>query len=101
MQVRTRRVTLGVLLAAAWSGALALAGLRALTLAGSPPIASPGWMWMVAGGAFLAMGQLVFCALVADRLFPHANPWLSSAAHATAGAAVIGGAAWLLGGLLL
>lgn len=92
----------GIVAASAWSGALALAGVRALMLSCAPPVpAVPAWAWTAGGVSFLAMAHLVFCALVADRVFPHANPWLSTAAHVVAGLVLLGGAGCLVGGFLL
>jgi len=50
----------------------------------------------------LAIGELVFAALVADRLFPRANPWISWTVQGLAGLAMCAGViilAMLGGGL--
>lgn len=102
MDRRHGRLTLGMLVYAAWAAALALGGLRAISMAGMRTIPSlPGWVWVVGGIAMLGMAQLVFSALVADRLFPHANPWLSGLVQLLAGVVFVGGWTVLLLGVAL
>jgi len=57
---------------------------------------------IVGGLMSLAIGELVFAALVADRLFPRANPWISWTVQGLAGLAMCAGViilAMLGGGL--
>jgi hypothetical protein len=74
------KLVVRVTLATGWAGLLVVAGVWALTdglsalpLAADSPLRLA---WRMGGITAIAMGQLVFSALVADRLFPHANGWL-------------------------
>jgi hypothetical protein len=69
----TRGASLSVLsaLATAWAGALVVAGLALLT-GSMGRWAMLGWGGVIGGITIIAGGQLVFMALVADRLFPAA-----------------------------
>ncbi len=86
----------------AWAGALALGGLRAIALPEAQSLVHiPKWVWVVIGVSMLGMAQHVFSDLVADRLFPHANPWVSGLVPLAAGMIFVGGFALLLVGAVL
>lgn len=93
-----------VALATAWAGLLVLAGLWALTV-GRARYAALEPAWLLGGLTVIAMGQFVFSALVADRLFPHADPRVVLAFQALTGLAFVLGFAllllWWLGGTTL
>ena len=84
----TIRLTVRVALASIWAGLLVLAGLWAVSegLDRFPMLAR---VWRVGGVTVIAMGQFLFSALVADRLFPHASRRLAGAVQAATGAALV------------
>lgn len=96
--------------ASAWSGMLVLAGLVAL-LDFADRVEGAAWagggraraLCMGAGATLVLMGQFVFAALVADRLFPRASPLLRIGFQGLTGAAFVAGLvvlALLLAGVL-
>jgi hypothetical protein len=101
MPIRAR-FTWTLLLPTAWAAALGLVGLRLLVL---PPSATgfnvPDWMLDCGGVTLLAKAQWVFSSWVADRLFPHANPWLSGLVELFAAAGFVVGSAVIAFGLVL
>lgn len=84
------KLVVRVVLASGWAALLFLGGLWAVTT-GSGRF--PGWplAWEVGGVTAIAMGQFVFCALVADRICPHADWRLSGTLLAVTGLAYVGG----------
>lgn len=70
------RLLLRILLASLWAAMLTLGGLWVML---EWPIRFPAYRPACLVGGFTAIiaGQFVFCALVADRLYPRANPWVS------------------------
>ena len=90
---------LRVALAGAWAGLLVLAGLWALNH-GEGRFPSLGRLWLVGGLTCLFMGQFVFCAAVADRLFPHVHPRLQAAVEVGTGAGFVSGLVVLIALLL-
>ena len=95
------RLAARVVLASAWAALLALAGLWSIGI-GAQRLPALGRGWHVFGLTALCMGQFVFAALVADRLFPHASVRLAMAFEATAAVGFIAGlvvmAVWIIGG---
>ncbi|MBX9736585.1 MAG: hypothetical protein K2X32_06630 [Phycisphaerales bacterium] len=65
-----------IVLATSWA---LLLGIGGVWVALEWPSRMPGnpKIWTVGGVTSVALGQFVFAALVADRLFPRANPWVS------------------------
>ncbi len=65
-----------IVLATSWA---LLLGVGGVWVALEWPSRVPGnpKIWTVGGVTSVALGQFVFAALVADRLFPRANPWVS------------------------
>jgi hypothetical protein len=84
------RLALRLGLATTWAALLVLAGLWAMTV-GSDRLPTLGSGWLLLGITAVAMGQFVFAALVADRLFPHASVRLTLAFEASAAAAYVAG----------
>lgn len=84
------RVALGSL----WAGLLVLVGLWLLT-EWAARLESARGVCVLAGVTAVAMGQFVFAALVADRLFPGASIWARGAVQG------LSGAVYVAGGLLL
>lgn len=83
-------LVLRVAFASAWAAVLCGAGLWAII---NGPGRVPGLRtaWVVGGLTALAMGQFVFSAVVADRLFPHVQPRVQVAFQmATGGGFVLG-----------
>ncbi len=92
-------LVLRVGLAGAWAGLLVLAGLWALNH-GAARFPALGRLWLVGGLTCLFMGQFVFCAAVADRLFPHVHPRLQAAVEVGTGAGFVSGLVVLVALLL-
>lgn len=84
-----------VSLAWGWAGLLALAGLWALS---HGPLRFPllGRFWLVGGITCLLMGQFVFAAAAADRLFPHVHPRVQAGVELTVGAGFLAGLCLML-----
>lgn len=97
------KLAVRIILATGWAGLLSLGGLWALTTGSSR---FPGWpmAWEVGGVTAVAMGQFVFCALVADRICPHADWRLAGTLLGVTGLAYVGGlltlAAMLMGAIV-
>jgi hypothetical protein len=84
------RLALRLMVGTAWAAASALAGLLLLSLpAGAGGLPVSRWTWGWGGWSLLANAQVVFSLVVANRLFPHANPWLSGLVELAAGLAMV------------
>lgn len=85
---------LRIMLATAWSGLLCLGGLWILL---EWPNRFPSYrtVCIVGGITGLAMGQFVFAALVADRLLPKTNLWVSWGVEGVAALVYAVGLVWL------
>lgn len=64
-------LVLRVAFATAWAGLLVLVGLW-LAIAWPGRLPESSILWVLAGVTLVAMGEFVFAALVAERLFPGA-----------------------------
>ncbi len=97
MQVRSRvSLVLRLVFATLWAGALVLMGLTLLLdWAGRYP--SSGVLCRVLGVTLIAMGELVFAALVADRVFPRAAVGVRLGVQGLAALTFVGGLGVLLG----
>ncbi|MBL0870914.1 MAG: hypothetical protein IBJ18_10100 [Phycisphaerales bacterium] len=93
-----RMLVLRVVLATLWAGLLCVAGLWVM-VDWTDRFPAYRWACLIGGGTALAMGQFVFAALVADRLFPRVNPWVSWSIQGVSGLVYVAGLAVL--GLLL
>jgi len=93
-----RMLVLRVVLATLWAGLLCVAGLWVM-VDWTDRFPAYRWACLIGGGTALAMGQFVFAALVADRLFPRVNPWVSWSIQGVSGLVYVAGLVVL--GLLL
>ncbi len=93
-----RMLVLRVVLATLWAGLLCVAGLWVM-VDWIDRFTAYRWACLIGGGTALAMGQFVFAALVADRLFPRVNPWVSWSIQGVSGLVYVVGLVVL--GLLL
>lgn len=93
-----RMLVLRVVLATLWAGLLCVAGLWVM-VDWTDRFPAYRWACLIGGGTALAMGQFVFAALVADRLFPRVNPWVSWSIQGVSGLVYVVGLVVL--GLLL
>ncbi len=87
-----------VVLASAWALVMGVGGVWAAVE--WPGRLDPSYktFCIVGGLTSLAIGEFVFVALVADRLFPRASPWLSWSVEALAALAFLAGFATLIAG---
>lgn len=97
--VATLKLAVRVTLATGWAALLALSGLWAMTT-GVERFPGSSWAWTVGGVTVLAMGQFVFCAVVADRLCPQADWRVSGTVLGVCGLVYVGGLVMLLGMLM-
>jgi|GEM_PF-1695430 len=96
------KLVLRLVLATVWAGLMVVAGIAAvrLRLPETIPLAQ---LAPVAGFTAISAGQVVFSALVCDRLCPHADTRLTGAVQLLSGLALTGGLAtmfvvWLSAG---
>ena len=84
------KLVLRLVLATVWAGLMVVAGIAAvrLRLPETIPLAR---LAPVAGFTAIAAGQVVFSALVCDRLCPHADTRLTGAVQLVSGVALTGG----------